>query len=209
VLSTDREEFVKRLRVLFAGLDKPLGEAKETAFWIALAQMSLIEFGRCCDFVLEELQDGDKRREYTTRFTPGDVWTARRRLRAKVSAAVQEQTGAPPAQWAGDAWDIRANLALRGYFDDQTRRGIHYCDSETLEGIRPAHTPSDETRALIAPLLAYKRAWAQDMRELHAEQGFVSADVQRRTFLECMRRADVEVDLVRQEYDHRGHRSAA
>jgi len=206
VLSTDREEFVKRLRVLFAGLDKPLGEAKETAFWKALAQMSLIEFSRCCDFVLEELQDADKRKEYLRSFSPGEIWQAKSRLRSRTFSRPDHET---ETTWTGDSWDTRANEALMGYIGDQARLGIHYCDDATRMGLNSSREPTDETRQLIAPLIAYKNAWATDMREIHSEKGFVSKDEQVRQFRACMARADEEVKRLREWYATRRAGQAA
>jgi hypothetical protein len=196
MLSTEREEFVRRLRVLFAGLDKPLGEAKETAFWIALASMSLIEFGRCCDFVLEELADGDKRREYGARFTPGDIWTAKRRLRAKVSATVREQTEPARAPFVGDDWDIQANMHLLTHVMRRALGGVHYASVQDRTRLHrgPDWRGDPETQALTAPLVVYKNAWARDMREWGSEP---SPEQKRAAWADCMRRADAEVDQIR------------
>lgn len=179
MLSTDREEFLKRLRVLFAGLDKPLGEAKEDAFWKGLANMSLIEFGRCCDLVLEELADRDRLLEYRKMFTPGDIWAAKQRLRVRAAAKATQPESKQVG--TGDAWDIRANHLLLGYIGDQARCNVYYRGDQ------------------IKPLVAYKHAWAADMREA-AEQGQCpSVDDQRRSFLDCMRRADAQVEQMRME----------
>lgn len=199
MLTTDEPEFLKHLRVLFGGLDKPLGESKEKAFWKALNDMSLIEFGRCVDFVLEELKDGDKRAEYRKSFTPGEIWATRRRLRSR--AAPQQQNATQPV-WTGDGWDIRANRLLLGYIGDQARVGVYYSCAQTQLCTRKAHNPSEESDALTAPLIAYKNAWADDMREATAERGGEAPPIadQRRTFMDCMRRADEAVDEVRAQY---------
>jgi hypothetical protein len=198
MLSTEREEFLQRLRVLFAGLDKPLGEAKEDAFWKGLANMSLIEFGRCCDLVLEELVDRDRLVEFRKMFTPGDIWAAKQRLRVRAAARPTEPDS--KRVWTGDAWDMRANRLLLAHLGDQARAGVHYCDEETRQGLRKAGEPSDESRALMAPLIAYKHAWAQDMRESADSEGRVPISVQMAAWRDCMQRANVEVDRIRAEY---------
>lgn len=207
MLGTDRETFETRMRELFAGLDKPVTDARIEACWKGLAKMSLVEFGRCCDLLLEEItEDVDLLRRLQRSFTASDVWAAKRRLRAR-GAASQPQASEP--EWSGDGWDIQANRMLLGYLGDQVRAGIRYCDDDTAAGRRSAREPSQETCDLTAPLLAYKSAWAQDMRELHAEQGHVTADQELRTFRDCMRRANAEVDQVRERYAQARRRAAA
>ncbi len=49
MLSTDREEFGRLLRVLCAARNVPCTEEREQAFWLGLAKMSLIQFGRAVD----------------------------------------------------------------------------------------------------------------------------------------------------------------
>lgn len=198
MLSTDREEFLKLLRVLFAGLDKPLGEAKEEAFWKSLAQMSLIEFGRCCDLVLQELGDGDVRKDYTRSFTPGHVWSAKRRLKSRASA---NEPSVPEKPWTGDNWDVRANHLLLGYLGDQARLGIYYSSvDEQGFHLTTEWKALPETEDLTRPLVEYKKAWAQDMRETDAEGRIPTAEEQFASFRECMRRADLEIDEVRSRY---------
>jgi hypothetical protein len=197
MLSTDRDEFVKLLKVLFAGLDKPLGETKEVAFWKALERMSMSDFSRCCDQILEDLEDGDRRAEWAKRFTPGDIWAAKRRLRSRSSGNQQPEFVEKP--WRGDSWDMRANRLLLGYIGDQARAGVSYC-SQHDRGfhLTPEWQPLSETVALTQPLVDYKNAWAQDMREAADPSNCVPIDQQMAAWNDCMRRANAEVELIRQ-----------
>jgi hypothetical protein len=80
----DRPEFERLLSELFAALDKPLYESKREGFWRGLAKMSIVEFTRCRDLVLEELEQVDPPKT----FGVSEVWAAKRRLRAKAAAVV-------------------------------------------------------------------------------------------------------------------------
>jgi hypothetical protein len=204
MLTTDREDFIKLLKMLFAGLDKPLGEAREAAFWKALEQMSLTDFSRTCDFVLSELEDGDKRKDWGQRFTPGDVWAAKRRLRSRAPAGQAPSIKKTP--WVGDAWDTRANLLLLGYIGDQSRKGISYCspkDACTASRRDENWAADSETGQMTHILVAYKNAWAQDMRESQLPDGSVPMEIQKSGFYDCMGRADAAIDEIRAEYAHR------
>lgn len=200
MLSIDRENFEKSLRELFAGLDKPLYDPKVEAFWKALAHMSLLEFSRIVESMLQEMaEDADKARQWHDRLTPGDVWMAKRRLRARVARAIDEQTQ-PASIWSGDIWDVQANRLLLGYINDQARASVHYCCDETRSGRRRASEPSQESRDLTQVLVDYKNAWARDMREMAEHPGGVPKQTQLQSFMECMRRATIEVDAVRNYY---------
>jgi hypothetical protein len=200
MLSTERDDFDKLLAQLFAALDKPLHDAKREGFWKALSQMGLAEFSRAIDLLLQELaEDADKARVWHDRLTPSDVWSARRRLRAR-GAASSGQVGPAEKPWAGDIWDIQANRLLLGYINDQARAAVHYCCEETRSGRRRASEPSQESRDLTQVLVDYKNAWARDMREMAEHPGGVPKPTQLQSFMECMRRATIEVDAVRAYY---------
>lgn len=95
-----------------------------------------------------------------------------------------------------DRWEIEANAMLFRYLRRRTAAGTHYCCEDTRLGLRSAHHPSPLTARLTAPLVAYKRAWAQDMREADVGEG-VPVEVQRAAWRDCMERAEAEVQRVR------------
>lgn len=164
----DREAFEVILAELFAALDKPLMEVKRDAFWKGLAKMSIIEFSRCRDLLLEEMADCSERKT----FGVSDIWLAKRRLRAAPSPRVDS---AP--KWTGDHWDEKANIHLLGYVLRQCQRK-HYYDVYA-------------TKILVQ----YKNNWARDMREgnLNTATGECEALAlaeQQRDWTDCMARAE-------------------
>jgi hypothetical protein len=187
--SGDRPEFDVQLSMLCAGYNVPIGDRSE-AYWKGLAKMSLMEFSRCVD---QALGEGGPDRIPTT----GQMWKLLKELRSQRTTTPWRPTETP---WHGDGWDTQANRFLLGYIGDQARAGAHYCDEQTRSGARSAEKPSQETRALTAPLVAYKNAWAQDMRDMANERNEVPMDVQKATWADCMRRANLEVQQIRESY---------
>lgn len=110
-----------------------------------------------------------------------------------------------PDRWTGDVWDEAANHHLLAYIVRRQRAWFLYCDPETAAARRPAWQPTQEARDLMAPILAYKHAWARDMREAavdHKTGEDVGADPkwQRECWADCMQRAELMVDEVRKRY---------
>jgi hypothetical protein len=79
----------------------------------------------------------------------------------------------------GDGWEIAANRHLLSHIAYQAQKRVYYVGEN-----------------LTAPLVAYKKAWAQDMREW---DGLPLVEDQKRTWAECMARADASIDSVRQQ----------
>jgi hypothetical protein len=172
VLEVDRPRFNTMLAELFAAIDKPLGEAKEGAFWKGLARMSLVDFAR----VSESLIAGLETREAPKFFTVSDIWAAKRNLRARGP----ESAPAASDNWQGDEWDVRANLHLLAYIR-ATLAANPRIWGEIL---------SPEQAAATAVLVLYKNAWAEDMREWC---GKVSPEESYRAWHDCMRRAEAQI----------------
>src|SRR6266404_2269363 len=81
--------------------------------------------------------------------------------------------------YPGDGWEIASNRHLLSHIAHQAKKRVYYAGER-----------------LTAPLVAYKKAWAQDMRE-----GGESPSVaeQKRTWTECMARADAAIDGLREQ----------
>lgn len=178
---TDRVDFERLLAELFGALDKPLTEAKREGFWKGLVRMSLVEFARCRDQLLSELQEAGAPKS----FGVSDVWAAKRRLRAPPVLFEHEK---PKDDWKGDHWDIAANRHLLAYLLGHRipGRGPSYAamrDPTRLED--KILDASPEFVANVKTLVAYKNAWAQDMRDEVAP----SLEFQRKCWDECMERA--------------------
>lgn len=96
-----------------------------------------------------------------------------------------------------DGWDIAANRHLLAYFAKHRMPGR----PPSLRGMQSMsrrehpNADADETYiAAVAVFVAYKNAWARDMREW---EGTPSIEDQKRTWAECMQRADAQVALIR------------
>lgn len=190
----DREAFDVMLAELFGAIDRPLTEAKREGFWKALAKMSLVEFARCRDFLLGELESGESPRT----FGVADIWSAKRRMRATGPVFEHEK----PRTWHGDGFDVVANQRLLKHIMDQANCGIHYCSEEDRT---PVHrgidwSASRETQELTSLLVGYKNAWAQDMREW---SGRPTKSEQDKSWRQCMERAEAEAVEIRNRYQRR------
>lgn len=131
----DRKAFDTILAEMFGAIDKPLGEATREAFWKGCQRMSIVEFSRCRDQLLDDLQDGERPRT----FGVPNVWAIKGKLRA--AAPTKFDDG-----WRGDDWDERANLRLLAHL---MRAAVN----------RRKYTP-EQTHFLAA----FKNHWADTMR---------------------------------------------
>lgn len=102
----DREAFDVILAEIFAAIDKPLGEAQRSVFWKGLKDLGIVEFARIRDMLVREYRDYE---QPPKKFTIGDIWAARKKLRAAAPKAD------PVRAWKGDSWDEKANFRLLGY----------------------------------------------------------------------------------------------
>lgn len=162
---TERKAFDEILAEIFAAIDKPLGEAQRAVFWKGLRDLGIVEFGRIADFLVRDFRE---REEPPRKFTVGDIWTARKRLRASAPPTSDEP------EWHGDNWDIQANnhmlaLVLRATLAKRKLSPF-------------------ETRIYVA----FKNRWAQIMRESEVNDGVPASD-QKHCWQECMRMADEEI----------------
>lgn len=162
---SDRNAFDEILGEIFAAIDKPLGESQRSAFWKALSDMGILELARCRDHLLREWREQDPPRK----FTPGDIWRARKSLRA--AAAPQKPVG---DDWKGDDWDQKANLRLLSYV-------LKACVAR-----RVIDPPSTRT------LVAFKNRWAELMRACGPFEA-VPMDEQDGSWAECIRQAEAEI----------------
>lgn len=133
----DREAFDVILAEIFASIDKPLGEAQRSVFWKGLKDLGLVEFARIRDFLVREYRNYE---QPPKRFTLGDIWAARKRLRASGPKSD------PVSTWKGDEWDEKANLRLLGYV------------------LRKAHARERISPEATWILVAHKNRWAALMR---------------------------------------------
>ena len=89
-----------------------------------------------------------------------------------------------------DGWDISSNVRFHKYITHRL-----------TESFRPWGQAWTEEHAECTRIaVAYKNAWAQDMREYTDADGVItmpSEEYQLRTFAECMRRAEADIEVYR------------
>lgn len=86
----DRKAFDTILGEMFAALDKPLGEVKTEAFWKGLQRLSILELARIRDEMLTELETSEPPKS----FSVADVWTLKRKLKARAPVAINQHSQA-------------------------------------------------------------------------------------------------------------------
>jgi hypothetical protein len=166
----ERKAFDANLAEIFAAIDKPLGDATREAFWKGLQDMSILEFARIRDLLLQDFRERD---EPPRKFTLGDIWTTRKRLRA--AAPPKDDT----PKWDGDVWDQVANQQLLR----------HITTRIPADPLRYGHRSELRFATNINALVAMKNRWAAIMREAAGPDG-VPASEQRQCWDECMRQAE-------------------
>lgn len=186
----DRNLFEVILAELFAAIDKPLGEAQREAFWKGLQRMHIVEFARCRDQLLDELEKGEAPRK----FGVPDIWAAKRRLRASAPPANQ----AKEPEWAGDAWDEDASEHLQGYIRRRLSADPQaFGRPASYMGMKTSTTPnadaSPEFVRAVQKLVIAKNLWAADMREIAPEPEDVAPEVKQAAWEEYIR--SVEADM--------------
>ena len=186
-MDISREKFDPALAELFAALDKPFNQVKSDAFWRGLKGMSFVQFCRARDQILRELEESEPPKT----FNVNSLWSALKRLRA----AAPQPTAV--SNWHGDPWDERANTLLLAHIRNQAAKGIHYCDDDTRMGKQSVREPTQLSRDLTQPLIAWKNAWARDCREC---EPMPTAAKQREWWLSCMERAEEQINAVRAKY---------
>lgn len=181
----DRKAFDVILGEIFHAIDKPLGEAKQEAFWKGLQRMSIVEFARCRDHIIEGLERGTTPKT----FSVGTIWEVKRELRSTGPERNQSQ---PESAWNGDGWDFTANNRFGRFLNDRMAADPH------CWGPPGSSVQADAARIAIA----YKRAWASDMREVAIFEPGSSDPLeptfeqQERAWRDCMARAESEIHAL-------------
>lgn len=163
----ERPAFDAALAEIFAALDKPLGDVQREAMWKGCQRMSILEFSRCRDFLLQQFAEGER----PARFGVPEIWAAKRKLRASGPPEVFQR---PADGFTGDDWDVHANLRLLGYI---LRKCVHYISFDPRQ-----------TRVLVA----FKNRWAELMRRSGTCHEVDNAD-QDAAWIECIRMAEQEL----------------
>jgi hypothetical protein len=186
VQASDRSEFEKGLAEIFAAIDKPLGDAQREAFWRGLKQMSLIEFSRCRDKIIDDLREG----EIPRKFGVPDIWVTRTKLQAAAPSMPTDDG------FRGDHWDEDASMHLRAYLGGQLAgnsqrygRPASYMGMKTSTSRNADASPEFVRNVQI--LVRYKNQWAEQMRQSSTDG--VPIPEQKEVWAELMSRAESEI----------------
>jgi hypothetical protein len=187
VISTDRPEFEKQFAVLCASQDVPCTEARIEAFWRSLQSMTVLQFVRTIDHMLTK-------ESWARMPKPAQVWEAFKRMRA----------AAPPEPkddgWRGDDWDIVSNNYLRAHIALRIARDpLHYGRPASVHAMQsnsrssaPNADASPEFIANVQRLVAAKKLWAADMRDMATEEG-VPVETQKAVWHDYLNRAEAHI----------------
>jgi hypothetical protein len=166
VQDSDRGAFDTILAEIFAAIDKPLGDAQRAVFWKGLKDLGLVEFARIRDYLVRQYREFE---QPPRKFTIGDIWHARRKLRAAAPAE------SPLERWEGDEWDLKSNQRLLSYILQMWHKhNRHFDERETWQ------------------LVAVKKRWAKLMRDSGTFESVPMAD-QDASWVEIIRMAEGEM----------------
>jgi len=166
----DRAEFERILAEMFAALDKPLTEAKQGAFWKGLSRISLIEFSRCRDRLLQELSDGEPRKS----FGLSDVWALRNRMRARAPAIAE-------VKWPGSQSLARVNLMFMRWLVHEIPKRKPFIAADGLPHSIPMAELKRRRQACIDLATAHEVLLLED-------PAYATEAAMQRTFAEAMER---------------------
>lgn len=161
--ANDRPAFDVMLAELFGALDKPLTDAKREGFWKSLEKMSLVDFGRARDMLLRDLADVTP--GMWKQFTAGDIWAAKKALRAKAPVFQHEKANpAEDALW--DGWALAGNRYLLALVMRLPKLG-------KLPPVGPGgcNRPSQALVDFTWRMTDAKNHWVRDMRDLDSGEG--------------------------------------
>lgn len=113
-----------------------------------------------------------------------------------------------PADWQGDRWDIAANRHLLAYIVRRMTANPHaygrpasYLAMRATTSRENPHADAPEFVRAVEILVAYTRAWAQDMREWADPQtgqiGRPPVAAQQAAWEDCMARAEADIATQR------------
>jgi len=176
----DKPKFLQLLATLFGAHNKPMSDGVIAGYWKGLEKMQLDTFERCCDEAIDKLARAE--RGVSKVPTVSELWDIKRNLR------MLPRSDVPEKPYAGDEWEIAANLLLLAKIrkNNYHETGIDYAPD--CYGYPAKQGP--QTIAIAAILSKWKSAWARDMREDRAEGGNRDG---KPDWIECMASADAEV----------------
>jgi len=184
MLSTDREEFETLLARLCAAYDRPMGEARTSAYWTGLAHMTLIDFGRVVEHCL-----GERGPEKFP--TVHACWEFARML--KPVRALGAMATAKRDDDGEDAWLIRGNLHLLRYIRRHVAaRAGRYGHVIGRDRISICGTPSREMHERVQCLVEAKNSWVLGMTSGESHE----PEAQQAMWNDLMQTAESRIDAL-------------
>lgn len=187
----ENSEFDDQLRLLFAAIDKPLGDTKIEAFRLGLRNMSLPTLSRSVRLLIDELQQSEPPKN----FSVSNIWAASKRLRAKAPEI-------PASTEEGDPWAEAGNRHLLTHFRRNPQRLKRYGEPASWQSMRRPESPPDWRGpdfgdasygyiVNIKRIVRAKNAWVTDMKDLDKGQG-VPQEMQKKIWDDYITRAEEE-----------------
>jgi hypothetical protein len=185
-VTPEPDEFDKTLAVLCAGFNVPCTEDRQRAYGKAFRKIPPAGWERLVDYCLGE--EGPERMPSVR-----ELWRARSEMRARAPADRPPSVEIP---WHGDQWDAAANRHLLAHIMRTLRANPqHYGESPSYHAMRNTNTKNADASpgfiANIARLLAAKKAWAADMRDMAPHTGgLVDGLLQREIWADYITKAE-------------------
>lgn len=185
--SLERAEFDSQMGILCAAFDVPCTSERKEAYWIGLRDMPLSRFIHTIEFALTE-------EDWTRIPKPGQVWAISKRMRSSGPTKPTDDG------FTGDAWDIQSNLFLLAHIRQQMAKdpkrygrpaSVKAMQSTSRE-TSPNADASPEFIANVHRLVAAKKSWAADMRDV-AIGGQVNPAFQKACWYDYINRAESEM----------------
>ena len=185
------DEFEEQLKLLFAAIDKPLGDVKVEAFRLGLKHMPLPTLSRSVRLLIEELQNN----EAPKNFSVSNVWAASKRLRA--------QAPPPPVSTEpSDPWLEAGNSHLLAHFRKHPEKLKHYGERPSVRSMHKPETgdwrgpdfgdASYEYIMNVRKIVKAKNAWVTDMKDLDRGEG-VPPEMQKKIWEDYVLTAEREI----------------
>lgn len=184
------DEFDQFLAELCAGFSVPCTNERRTAYRKSLGKLHEAAWSRLVEHCLSE--------EGPPKFpSVADLWRIHRQLKARRAPVVVPEK--PVEEWKGDDWDLIANRHLFAHIRYRLAANPRAYGPVKPSRFLPGELCYSPGQAVCTEtLVRYKKAWSQDMREWGVDQAtgevlVPSLDDQKRTWDDCMMRAEQEI----------------
>lgn len=180
------DEFEEQMKLLFAAIDKPLGDVKVEAFRVGLKNMSLPTLSRSVRLLIEEMEQSEPPKS----FSVSNIWSASKRLRAR--APEPKASIEPPDPWA-EAGNLHLLAHCRAHPEKLKQYGQR-ASAASMQKPAPEEKNKGKDRGWDGPvfgdasydyimniqkMVKAKNSWVADMKDLDRGDG-VPPELQKR-----------------------------